>query len=71
MTEQNFIDEIANEFMKKGKMKIEDAKNLALVTYRLYKTDIGVKFGDEDYFWDKHAAKEVAWEYEISHWDDA
>lgn len=71
MTEQDFIDAIADEFVKEGKMKLHMAKDLALATYRIYKSDLGVKFGDEDYFWDKHAAKEVAWEYEISHWEDA
>ena len=71
LTEQGFIDAIANEFVKEGKMKQHIAADLALATYRIYKSDIGVKFGDEDYFWDQYAAKEVAWEYEISHWDGA
>lgn len=69
MTEEDFIQAIADEFIKEGKMEAHTAKDLALVTYRLYKTEIGVKFGDEDYFWDEHAAKDVAWEYEISHWE--
>lgn len=71
MTEEDFIQAIADEFVKEGKMEQHSAKNLALATYHIYMRDLGVRFGDKDYFWNKYAAKDVAWEYEISHWDDA
>jgi hypothetical protein len=62
-----FIMMIAERFVQKGKIDKETAVGLAIEAIKSL-AELGDKFGDPDFAWDKDAAIEIADE-EMSYWD--
>jgi hypothetical protein len=62
-----FIMFIAERFVRKGRVDKQDAVDMAIEALKSL-ADLGDKFGDADFCWDKGAAYEIADE-EMSYWD--
>lgn len=58
-------------YRKAGNISWDRAKAMSLDIYRQFKKDNDIKkFGEEGWDWSGAGARTLAYEYEISYWDD-
>lgn len=71
-SKSDFIIEIAMELytVAQASMLWEEALSQALDIYDDFLNDGNMEFGDKEYDWSPAGAKELAWEYSISYWDE-
>lgn len=65
-----FTWQIAFAFIRNG-MPVVAAKKLAIETLAEFLGDEGIRFRARGYLWDQPAAKTLAEEYEIRHWESS
>ncbi|MCJ2128203.1 hypothetical protein [Methylobacterium sp. E-045] len=71
MTRAKFIVAMAREIAAAGRLTARRSLQLAAEAYRAFVEGNGIEFGDEAYAWDEDAARLIAREYEINHWEAA
>jgi len=71
LTRTQFIVAMAVEIGRAGALAAGEPLHLASAAYRQFEADTGVRFGDPDHAWDEAAARTIAREYEIDHWEAA
>ncbi|GJD72604.1 hypothetical protein [Methylobacterium goesingense] len=69
MTRTQFIVAMAVEIGVAGNLPARRAVPLASAAYRAFEEGCEVEFGDPGFAWDEDAARIVAREYEINHWE--
>jgi hypothetical protein len=68
MTETQFWFAMCQRFAREN-VTPDEAGKYAADTLRAYLRDEKIAFGDPSYAWDRHAARTIAEQYEIDHWE--
>lgn len=70
LTKVGFLNKMAGHIFEAAgtEMTWDQAKEMAWNTWCDFTKDNKVKFGDDGWDWDGHAARTVAYEYQINYW---